>query len=255
MKNPFFKITSIFILLLVPFAFFLVFISIIFMLYTKSNEYLLSLIFMPIGILLLWFSINRIIKINKSFKKVIIEILDKNHATIISFKYTTEEWNIFVKKKYDNKVKLFLVLSFILNSIFIAFLITIYIYENKELFIMLCFITLLLLIPFYLKFFVDLNAIKKNIHLIKPIITVTSNGVFINKELDISYNNQDGLFKECWSEKKQNIKTLIINIKRHRRYIQQYTILIPQNIDEDIENIVNKINNGCIVYKTNKNYG
>lgn len=245
MKNSFLKIKSIFILLIIPFSYFLFLTSLLLILYTKSNEYVLGLFLILLGIILLYFSVNYVIKINRSLKKDLILALNKNCSAIVHFKYSEEEWNSFAKKNYDKKVKKHLATTLVTIPLIILFL-TVLFREDIKLFITIGFVTLSLATTIFLILYKSLRDLKENtLNQKNPEAKITTSGILLNKKLAISYHNQDGWLAECTLEIFLGMKCLDFKIRRSSgkgNMYQNFLLLIPKKRENDIEDMLYRIN-------------
>jgi len=250
MKNPFWKIKSILILLFIPFSFFLFLISIFLVLFTETNEYTLSFILISIGIVLSWFSIRYVIKTDKKFKNDRVKKLNENSKTVVYFKYSEEEWNLFAKKSYEEKLKKYRIIALIITPFIVAFFIMLY-FEDVKLLVVIAFMLLSIATMVFLMLNKTLEEFKKHtFNQKKPEAKITSSGILLNKSLVISYHNQDGMLQLCSSEVFSGMNCLnflISHVSGKGRKFQNFKLLIPKNREGETEDILTRINEDCVL--------
>ena len=245
MKNPFWKIKSILILLLIPFSLFLILIPIILILFNEKGEYFLSLLFIPLGITLGTFSLKYVIKTDKSFKDNLIEQLN-DHSTLIELlNYEKEEWQSFAKKYYQQKVKNYKIILLLLTPIFIFLMVVTY-REDYRLSVAVFFsLFSIVIIAFIItrEFLIDFKS--KLFDVENPEAKITTLGILVNHNWVISYHNQDGWLAECKSSTFLKMKCLEFNIRRlggRGHNYQTFFLLIPKNRENEIDEISSRIN-------------
>ncbi|TPN85265.1 hypothetical protein [Aquimarina algicola] len=249
MKNPFWKIKSILIVLLIPVSLFLILISILLISFNENNEYLISLFLIPSGILLFTYSLKYVTKTNKSFKNDLIVYLNDDSRLIELFHYEEKEWYNFAKKYYQKRIKNYTITSCILIPIITFFMIFIY-KENYELFILLSFLF------FSIFTFISIVLRKSLIEFKSKLFDsekleakITTSGILINKSYIVSYNNQDGWLTRCTSKVFINMKCLEFEIKRlggKGHNYQYFNLLIPKEREQDSKMIESRISEYAI---------
>lgn len=249
MKNPFWNIKSILILLLIPFSIFLILVSLLLVLFDEKDGYLVSLFLMPLAIALATYSFRYIIKTYKSFKNDLIICMNDDSKLIELFNYEKLEWRNFAERYYHKRVKKYKVTLFTLIAVIISLMIVIY-RENYRLFIMLSFI--LFLVTTFIFVLIRKSLIEFKTKLFdfdNPQAKITIIGILINNSYIVSYNNQDGKLIKCTSSMFLGMKCLEFKIKRivGKGYNYQYfNLLIPENREQDSLMLESSVNE-CIV--------
>ncbi len=245
MKNPFWKIKSILILLFIPFSIFLIFISILLILFNEKDGYLVSLLLTSLGIILFIYSLRYVIKTNKSFKNDLIVFLNDDSRLIELFNYEKTEWNVFAEIYYKKRIKNYKIIMFILIPIITSFMILIY-KEDYRLFILLSFLFLSIFTFVFLFLRKSLIEFKSKLFDFEnPEARVTTSGILINKNYVVSYNNQDGLLTKCTFVVFINIKCFEFTIRRASgkgHTYQYFNLLIPKEREHDSIMIESRIN-------------
>lgn len=245
MKNTFWKIKSLLIILLIPFSLFLFFVSILLILFNEKDEYLVSLFLIPLGIILFTYSLKYTIRINKSFKDNLVVYLNDDSRLIDLFNYEKIEWHNYAEKYYQKRIKNYKITLLILIPIIVSFMIIIY-REDYRLFLMLSFLLLSIITfisPVLRKSLIEFKS--KLFDFENPEAKITTSGILINKSYVVSYNNQDGWLEKCTSNVFIDMKCLEFKIRRPggRGHTYQYfNLLIPTEREKNFIITENRIN-------------
>ncbi|MEM6830825.1 MAG: hypothetical protein AAF551_09940 [Bacteroidota bacterium] len=251
MKNRLRNIKLIVTSLLIPSSVFLLLVGLVMIVYNENKEYMLGTVLVPLASLMFWYAIKQLIKMDRSFKKDLILTLKTQHPAIVHFFYSEREWNAFAEKNYQKKVKGYRITIWI-TAPFILTLLIILFNEDKEVFMVIGFMSLILITFTFLVMRHSLKEFKsKTIEQVHPEAKITHVGILLNNNFVISYHNKDGWLSRC--EYEMYLDSACLNFKIRRpsgrgHSYQTFRVLIPEDREKEIDEMVERINESR-VYK------